>query len=80
MGGGGAKTVGRKSLADFGTLDDGPAAPTGGAAMGSAAAGATGAATADGAAAVEEEIEEEWTVEQLQPLGLLRALLRLREW
>jgi len=73
LGGAGVGSGIRKSLADFGSLDDGG---------GSAAATdktLTDKASADKAA---EDLERPdlLTAERMQPLGLLRALLQLREW
>ena len=72
-GGGGGGGGGKRSLADFGSLDDGggPPAP--------AAAPADEAKKAAAAEATAEE-EVELTFEQMQPLGLLRAVLKQRDW
>ena len=59
----GGSTGGRKSLGDFGSLDDGGAAP------------APSAAADD-----KQEEEEVLEFDALQPLGVLRAMLRLRDW
>ena len=65
--------VARKSLADFGSLDDGAGSSTHGAPN-----SASTPATAPEAGDLEDHAE--LSVERMQPLGLLRALLQLREW
>ena len=74
-GGGGDRPMGgRKSLADFGSLDD-PGGPSAAASSAAADEKAKGGEAADA-----EEEEDGSTFEKLQPLGVMRALLKLHDW
>ena len=76
----GSQVGSRKSLADFGSLDGGDDKGGGSSSQPTAGAAEAKAAAEKSAEAEEEELSTSTEFEKLQPLGLLRALLKARDW